>query len=68
MCERNNSADTKLSEEGGGEGAPGTRAEVPLQPVDNTNLRQSPCSPWGPQWSRPMEDPTQKQVNAQRRL
>ena len=29
-CERNNSADTKVSEEGGGGGAPGARAEIPL--------------------------------------
>ncbi|GAB0186006.1 mitochondrial enolase superfamily member 1 [Grus japonensis] len=35
-CERNNSADTKVSEEGGGGGAPGTRAEIPLQPVEKT--------------------------------
>jgi len=36
LCERNNSADTKLSEEGGGGGAPGAEAEVPLQPVEQT--------------------------------
>jgi len=34
MCERNNSADTEVSEEGGGGGAPGARAEIPLQLVE----------------------------------
>ena len=29
-CERNNCADTKVSEEGGGGGAPGARAEIPM--------------------------------------
>jgi len=38
--ERNNPADTKVSEEGGGEGAPGTRAEIPLQPMMKTMVRQ----------------------------
>jgi len=33
VCERNNSADPKVSEKGVGGGAPGTRAEVPLQPM-----------------------------------
>ncbi|KAK4811165.1 hypothetical protein QYF61_019796 [Mycteria americana] len=41
ICERNNSADTKVSEEGGGRGAPGTRAEIPLQPVVKTMVRQA---------------------------
>jgi len=36
---RNNSADTKVSE-GGGEGASGTRAEVPLQPIEKTMVKQ----------------------------
>ncbi|GAB0183115.1 epimerase family protein SDR39U1 [Grus japonensis] len=40
-CERNNSADTKVSEEGGGEGAPGAGAEIPLQPVEKTVVRQA---------------------------
>jgi len=39
-CERNNSADTKVSEGGGG-GAPGTRAEIPPQPVMKTMVRQA---------------------------
>ncbi|GAB0209107.1 acid sphingomyelinase-like phosphodiesterase 3b [Grus japonensis] len=41
ICERNNSADTKVSEEGEGGGAPGTGAEIPLQPVVKTMVRQA---------------------------
>ena len=53
ICERNNSADTKVSEEGGGGGAPGARAEIPLQPVVKTMVRQVvPCSQWRLWWSR----------------
>ncbi|GAB0180767.1 E3 ubiquitin-protein ligase MARCHF3 [Grus japonensis] len=40
-CERNNSADTKVSEEGGAGGAPGTGAEIPLQPLEKTMARQA---------------------------
>ena len=40
-CERNNSADTKSSEEGGGGRAPGARAEIPLQPMEQTMVRQA---------------------------
>ncbi|KAK4807043.1 hypothetical protein QYF61_018384 [Mycteria americana] len=40
ICERNNYADTKVSEEGGGGGAPGTGAEIPLQPMVKTMLEQ----------------------------
>ena len=32
ICKRNSSADTKVSEEGGGGGAPGAGAEPPAQP------------------------------------
>ncbi|PKU35129.1 protein pxr1-like [Limosa lapponica baueri] len=41
-CEKyNRSADTKVGEEGGGgEAAPGTGAEIPLQPVVKTMVRQ----------------------------
>jgi len=39
--ERNNSADTNVSEEGGGGGAPGTRAEIPLQLMMKTIVRQA---------------------------
>ncbi|GAB0209984.1 acid sphingomyelinase-like phosphodiesterase 3b [Grus japonensis] len=41
ICERNNSADTKVSEEGGGGGAPGTRAKIPLQPMVKTMVKQA---------------------------
>jgi len=37
-CERNKSADTKISEGGGG-GPPGTRAEILLQPVVKTMVK-----------------------------
>jgi len=40
IYERNNSAD-KVSEEGGREGAPGTGAEIPLQPMEKTMVRQA---------------------------
>ena len=40
-CKRNNPADTKVSAEGGEEGAPGARAEVPLQPVVKTMVRRA---------------------------
>jgi len=47
QCERNNSADIKASAEGGGGGAPGTGAEIPLQPMEQTMVRQAdPCRPW----------------------
>jgi len=39
ICERNNSADIKVSEEGGG--APDAGAEIPLQPVEETMVRQA---------------------------
>jgi len=40
-CERNNSADIKVSEEAGGGGARDTRAEgLPLQVVMKTMVRQ----------------------------
>jgi len=41
ICGRSNPADTKVSEEGGGEGAPGARAEIPLQPMVKTMVRQA---------------------------
>ncbi|GAB0183117.1 hypothetical protein GRJ2_000777000 [Grus japonensis] len=74
-CERNNSADTKVSAEGGGGGAPGARAEIPLQqPVEKTMVRQAvPLQPMEVNGGadihlQPMEDPTPEQVDAQRRL
>ena len=36
-----NSADTKVSDEGGAGGAPGTGAEIPLQPVAKTMVKQA---------------------------
>ena len=74
ICERNNSADTKVREEGGGGGAPGTRAEIPLQPVGKTMVRQAvPLQPMEVNGGadihlQPVEDPTPEQVDAQRRL
>jgi len=41
MRERNNSADTKVNEEGGEGGNPGTRVKIPLQPVEKTMERQA---------------------------
>jgi len=41
ISERNNFADTKFSEEGEGGGAPGTGAEIPLQPMLKTMVRQT---------------------------
>ncbi|GAB0175668.1 acid sphingomyelinase-like phosphodiesterase 3b [Grus japonensis] len=40
-CERNNSADPKVSAEGGARGAPGARAEIPLQILEKTMVRQA---------------------------
>ena len=37
----NNSADTQVSAEGGGGGAPDTRAEIPLQPVVKAMVKQA---------------------------
>ena len=56
ICERNNSADTKVSEEGGGGGAPGAGAEIPLQPVVKTMVMQVAAM-------QPMEDPMLEQVD-----
>ncbi|GAB0180417.1 epimerase family protein SDR39U1 [Grus japonensis] len=36
-----NSADTKVSADGGAGGAPGTRAEIPLQPVVKAMVKQA---------------------------
>ena len=69
-CERNNSADTKVSEEGGGGGAPGTGAEIPLQPVVKTMVRQAvPLQPMEVHGGadihlQPLEDPTLEQGDA----
>ncbi|GAB0188319.1 hypothetical protein GRJ2_001297200 [Grus japonensis] len=69
ICERNNSADTKVSEGGGG-GAPGARAEIPLQPMEKTVVRQAvPLQPMQDDGGADihlqlMEDPTPEQVDA----
>ncbi|PKU43327.1 protein pxr1-like [Limosa lapponica baueri] len=74
ICERNNSADTKVSEEEEGGGAPGARAEIPLQSMVKTMVRQAvPLQPIEVNGGtdihlQPMEDPTPEQVGAQRRL
>ena len=73
-CKRNNPADTKVSEEGGGGDAPGTTAEIPLQPVVKTLVRQAvPLQPrevhgGADIYPQPVEDPTPEQVGSQRRL
>ena len=56
ICERNNSADTKVSDEGGGGGVPGAGAEVPLQPVGKTMVVQISTL-------QPMEDPMLEQMD-----
>ncbi|GAB0180141.1 hypothetical protein GRJ2_000479400 [Grus japonensis] len=69
-----NSADTKVSADGGGGGAPGARAEIPLQPVEKTMVRQAvPLQPMEDDDGadihlQPVEDPTPEQVDARRRL
>ena len=69
-CKRNNPADHKVSEEGGGGDAPGTRAEIPLQPVVKTMVRQAvPLQPMKVHSGadihlQPVEDPTPEQVDA----
>jgi len=69
IWERNNSADTKVSEEGGGGGAPGSGADIPLQPVERTVVRQAvPLQPMEVHGGadlhlQPMEDPTPEQVD-----
>ena len=40
-CKRNNPADPKVSAEGRGRDAPGAGAEIPLQPVGKTTVRQA---------------------------
>ena len=60
---RDNSADTKVSEEGGGGGAPGARVEILLQAVVKTMVRQAvPLQPMEVHGGadihlQPMEDP-----------
>jgi len=69
ICERNNSSDTKVTEEAGGGGAPGTEAEVPLQPVLKTVVRQAvPLQPMEVHGGadihmQPREDPTPQHMD-----
>ena len=73
-CERNNSADPQVSAEGGGGGAPGAGAEIPLQPMGKTMVRQAvPLQPrevhsGADLHLQPGEDPTLEQGDARRRL
>ncbi|GAB0209030.1 AN1-type zinc finger protein 5-like [Grus japonensis] len=63
-------SDTKVSEEGGGGGAPDTRAEIPLQPVVKTMVKQAvPLQPMEDDGGadihlHPVEDPMMEQVDA----
>ena len=74
ICKRNNSADTKVSGKGEGGGVPGSRAEVPLQPMGKTMVRQAfPLQPIEVHSGadihlQPVEDPALEQREAQRRL
>ena len=55
-CERKSAADTKVSEEGEGGGAPGPRAEIPLQSMEkNMVMHVIPL--------QPTEDPMPEPVN-----
>ncbi|GAB0194704.1 acid sphingomyelinase-like phosphodiesterase 3b [Grus japonensis] len=73
-CERNNSAGTKGSEGRGGGGAPGTGAEIPLQPMEKTMVRQAaPLQPLEDDSEadihlQPTENPMPEQVDARRKL
>jgi len=68
ICKRNNSADSKVSEGGGG--APGAGTEIPLLPIQKTMLRQAVTLqsmevPSGADLHlQPVEDPTPEQVDA----
>ena len=72
-CDRTSPADTKVKEGGGG-GAPGARAEIPLQPVVKTLVRQAVALQsrgvhgGADLHLQPGEDPTPEQVGSQRRL
>ncbi|KAM9590897.1 uncharacterized protein ACIBXB_005933 isoform 2-T2 [Morphnus guianensis] len=50
-CKRNKPADTKVSEERGGGGAPGARAEIPCG-EDHGEAGCPPAVHGGPRWSR----------------
>ncbi|GAB0205811.1 hypothetical protein GRJ2_003046700 [Grus japonensis] len=68
IYERNTSADTKVSAEGEGGSAPGARAEIPLQPLEKTMVRQAvPLQPMEVHGGadiclQPVEDPMPEQA------
>ena len=70
ICERNNSVDTKISEEGEEGGASCAGAEIPLQPMVKTVVRQAvPLQPLEVHGGadihlQPMEDATLEEVHA----
>ncbi|GAB0183371.1 hypothetical protein GRJ2_000802400 [Grus japonensis] len=70
ICERNDSANTKVSEEGGGGDAPCAGPEIPLQPVEKTMVRQAVPLQTMEVYSganihlQPMEDITLEEVEA----
>ncbi|KAJ7420073.1 protein pxr1-like [Willisornis vidua] len=75
ICVSNSPADTKVSAEGGGGGAPDAGAEIPLQPmVMHTMVRQAvPLHPMefhdgANIHHQPLEDPMLQQVDAGKRL
>ncbi|KAF4795871.1 hypothetical protein TURU_089446 [Turdus rufiventris] len=55
---KNDYADTKVSEEEGEGGAPGTRAEIPLQPILKTMVKQAITL-------QPMEDHGDAEIHPQ---
>jgi len=67
ICERNNSAHIKVGEEGGEGGAPGARAEIPLQPKTMVTQVVSPqpmeVHSGADIHSLPLEDSMPEQVN-----
>ena len=69
ICERKKSADSKVSAEGGGRGAPGAGAEVPLQPMEKTmvsqavSLQSMEAHGGADTHLQPREDPTLEQVD-----
>ncbi|KAK4829932.1 hypothetical protein QYF61_007655 [Mycteria americana] len=73
ICESNNPADTKVSEEGGERGALGTGAEILLQPVVKTMVRQAvPLQPMEVNSGadihlQPVEDLTPEQMDVPER-
>jgi len=74
VSERKLSADTKISEKQASGGTPGTREEIPLQPVEWNMERQAvPLQSMQIHGGadlhlQPVEHPTPEQVDAQRRL